>query len=239
MASVFDIAQRTREPELMDDPGLEERRHQGALRGLARINRWSCSAASLWRALRAGLHGGTGAARVLDVATGAGDIPIGLWRYARRRGWRLEIDGCDTSTRALDYARARAAARGSRVRFFQLDVLRDELPTGYDAVISSLFLHHLEDEQAVSVLRKMATSARTLVLVNDLRRDWLGFALAWCGSRTLTRSDVVHIDAPRSVQAAFTSAELHALAEGAGLGGATVRRCWPRRLLLVWRRPLT
>jgi SAM-dependent methyltransferase len=231
------LAQRQREPEIMDDPALDPRRHRAALRGLARINRVSASVQTLWSAIR----GLTGQAdreplRVLDVATGAGDIPIGLWQRARRSGISLDVDACDTSPRAVTFARQAAARLHASVSFFQLDVLRQEIPAGYDVVMASLFLHHLDEAQAGLVLRKMARAARRLVLVNDLRRDGLGWLLALAGSRLLTTSDTVRVDALRSVCAAFTLDEVRAVAADAGLHSVTVRRCWPRRLLLTWQR---
>jgi hypothetical protein len=76
-----------------------------------------------------------------------------------------------------------------------------------------------------------------LVLVDDLNRSWAGLALASAATRLLTTSAVVHTDGPRSVRAAFTPSEALGLAEQAGLTGATVRRHWPCRWQLVWRRP--
>jgi hypothetical protein len=74
------------------------------------------------------------------------------------------------------------------------------------------------------------------VLVNDLRRSRIGLALAHVVTRLLTTSSVVHTDGPLSVRAAFTTQEALALAERAGLTGPTVRRIWPFRWLLTWKR---
>jgi hypothetical protein len=106
-----------------------------------------------------------------------------------------------------------------------------------DVVMCSLFLHHLAEPAAISLLANMARAAHRLVLVNDLARGRLGFLLAWTTARVLTRSKMVHVDAPRSVQGAFTLAEARVLAERAGLAGATVRGRWPCRFLLQWQRP--
>src|SRR5438270_878835 len=110
---------------------------------------------------------------------------------------------------------------GAEVRFFQADVLREPLPSGYDAVISSLFLHHLTEEQAVALLRRMGAAGR-IVLVNDLVRSRPGYLLAWLGTRLLSRSEVVHFDGQRSVEGAFTPVEARRLAEAAGLAGDVV-----------------
>lgn len=233
----INLARRQREPEIMDDPGLDPPRHRAALRGLARLNRWSASLRIVWSGVRPlVLAAGRQPLRVLDVATGGGDLPIGLWKRARRCGVPLEIHACDASPHALDYARQNAAQAGANVTFLLLDALRDEFPPDYDIVVSSLFLHHLDEPDAVLLLKKMAGAARHCVLVNDLRRDGLGLLLACAGSRLLTTSDVVHTDAVRSVRAAFAPAEVDALAVRAGLKGVRVEDRWPRRFLLTWRR---
>jgi SAM-dependent methyltransferase len=234
----FDVHTRRREPELMDQPGLDEDRHIAALRGLERINRWSGSAAILWPAIRMqAFLARPSVLRVLDVASGAGDVAIRLWQWARAAQLLLDVAGCDCSRTALAHARRVASAQQADVHFFEWDALTGSLPEGYDVVASSLFLHHLDEEAAVGLLRRMAAAARRLVLVNDLRRTTAGLLLAYVGTRMLSASPVVHRDGPLSVAAAFTPNELRALAKQAGLAGAVVTRRWPARILLSWTNP--
>lgn len=229
---------RQLEPEIMDDPALDEARHLSALRGLRRLNRVSGSAGILWAPIRRFLEmSPRQACRVLDIATGAGDIPIELWRRARRAGVSLHVAGCDKSPRAVAYARQCAVAVGIDAEFFTLDALSAPIPPGYDIIISSLFLHHLDEEQAVQVLQGMARATGRLVLVHDLVRRPAGLALAYVGTRLCSASPVVRHDGPQSVRAAFTLEEVSALARRAGLVGATVVPRWPCRYLLIWRRP--
>ena len=61
-------------------------------------------------------------------------------------------------------------------------------------VFSTLFLHHLSEDDAVSFLRRMADNARRLVVVLDLERTRLGYLLAYAGVRVLTTSDVARFD---------------------------------------------
>ncbi len=222
----------------MDDPVLDGDHHEAALRGLSRLNYVSGSARSIWPSLAAlARQLDRRQLRVLDVATGAGDVPVRLWRMARRAGLQLEIHGLDVSPRAVAFAAKRAAAEQAAVHFSVLDVLAGSLPGGYDVVACSLFLHHLAEEQAVLLLQAMANATQHLVLVNDLRRSAVGLALTHLAAWTLSGSDVVRVDGPRSVRAAFTVIEAAALARAAGLKGATVERHWPFRFLLSWERP--
>jgi SAM-dependent methyltransferase len=231
------LRHRVRLPELMDQPGLDRHAHVHALHSLERINRWSRSSRILWPAIRAlAREQPNRPVRLLDIATGAGDVPIRLCQLARQENIALEVAACDISDEALKHARGRAAA-GASIEFFRLDVVHESLPTGYDVLVSSLFLHHLDDGDARSLFRRMGEAAGRLILVNDLRRSVVGLLMARIGTQLLSRSHVVHVDGPISVKAAFTITEAQRLAEEAGLSNATVRSRWPCRFLLQWRRP--
>lgn len=233
---------RTLEPEIMDDPALDADRHYGALHGLARINRWSGSVRIVWPAILALCNSHPDRTfTVLDLATGGGDIPLGLYLRAKRLGLKLRVRGCDCSPRAVAFARERAkqAGAGSDLEYFELDALKDDLPTDDDVLLSSLFLHHLNAEDAETLLRRMAQSAQHLVLINDLLRSRTGLLLAHTATHLLTTSAVVHADGPQSVRAAFTLDEIRTMAHRAGLPGCSIEKRWPCRFLLNWRRPET
>jgi SAM-dependent methyltransferase len=229
---------RVREPELMDQPGLEEPLHRVALAGLGRINRFSGSGRIIWNAVeRLVATNGSRAWRLLDLGSGGGDVAIDVARRAARAGARVTVDGFDMSPFAVRYATARATERQvENVQFFRRDVLNEPLPEGYDVVMCSLFLHHFPEDVASALLARMAGAAERLVLVNDLCRSALGYWLAWLGCRFLTRSPIVRVDGPLSVQSAFSMKEIQEVARQGGLAGAVVEPRWPCRFLLQWSR---
>lgn len=232
------LATRQRRPELMDQPDLDPSQLRLALKGIARVNRLSFSSRLLWRSIRhLAKQTRPRPLRVLDLACGSGDVAITLASRARAAKLAVQITGCDINPVAIEFARQKALDSGADIRFHTLDVLNEDLPSGFDIVTCSLFLHHLEEKDAERVLRKMRRATRQLVLVNDLVRSRWGFLLAWVGTRVLSRSPIVHFDGPVSVEGAFTRAEAQNIAERAGLHGATVRRRWPFRYLLSWSRP--
>jgi len=234
----FALRQRDRQPELMDDPGLDPAAHRHALAGLARLNRVSGSAAAVWPAVRRLALATPGRpVKVLDVATGSGDVLLDLMRKASRAGVALDAAGCDLSPVAVATATDATSRAKVPARFFAADVLRQPLPAGYDAVICSLFLHHLDRDAAVGLLGRMRAAGPRLIVVNDLARSAFNYAVVWVGARLLSRSPVVHVDGPLSVRAAFTPAELLAVADDAGLAGATVTPHFPGRMVLEWRAP--
>jgi len=231
------LAVRCREPELMDQPDLDNTAHRHALTGLARVNQFSRSSAILWPAiLQLGRQSQGRPVRVLDVACGGGDLLLDLKSRAERSGVPLELAGCDVSPVALRVGVERAEQKGLSVKFFEADVIASPLPDDYDVVMCSTFLHHLDDQEAAGLLANMGKAARRMVLVNDLTRSQLGYLLALIGTRLLTRSYVVHFDGPQSVRSAFSIDEVAAMAKTAGLNGAQFSRHWPQRFLLKWKR---
>ncbi len=232
-----DLRERRREPELMDDPSLDAAQHDAALRGLARLNAASRSHAVLWprvaEVARSANRSGR-PLRVLDVATGSGDLPLAMAHLARKAGLDLHWSVCDVSAHALDVAVRRAAQAGFAFTTHQLDATTHELPAN-DVSICSLFVHHLDPPQVIRLLASMHQASSMAIGINDLDRSRLGYALAWIVGRILSRSPIVHHDAPVSVQASFRPAEIAALARAAGLGETTIERAWPARWRL-WKR---
>lgn len=234
-----DLSVRDRRPELMDQPGIDAGVHRDALAGLERVNRLSFAAAALYRPITARMQSEPSRRwKLLDVACGAGDVPITLTRATAEAGLSLKVAGCDISETAVAHARANAERADVAAEFFRRDVLADGLPGGYDFVTCSLFLHHLDTPDAVTLLRAIGDAAGAFGLVSDLRRTRLGYALAVAGTRILSRSRIVRIDGPLSVRAAFTTDEALRLAEQAELAGrVTIRRIWPQRFLMTIEAP--
>jgi 2-polyprenyl-3-methyl-5-hydroxy-6-metoxy-1,4-benzoquinol methylase len=235
MSWLPNLTRRNVQPEVMDQRDLDARRHRQALAGLARINWWSRSARIVWPQIaQLARERGASRLRVLDVASGGGDVPIAVWRLARRAGLDLDIVGCDISPLAVETAASRAEASAAKLRFEMHDAVHGPIPAGFDVVMSSLFLHHLPTPDALPWLERMAEAAGLLLLINDLRRSMRGYLLAQAACLTLTRSGIVHVDGPRSVEGAFTLAEARALCEQAKLKNVLLQKRWPFRFLICW-----
>ncbi|QEY31247.1 methyltransferase domain-containing protein [Synechococcus sp. RSCCF101] len=229
------LNQRDRRPEVMDQPGLDPREHERALAGLRRINAVSrCSAGLLEPIAQLARNHPDAPLSVLELACGGGDTAIDLAQMAERRGIDLRIRACDINPEAIRIATANARRRGVELDLFVADALEPPTDATADVVLCTLFAHHLDGPDVIRLLLGMAARARRLVLVDDLIRSRLGYALAWMGTRLLSRSWVVHTDGPLSVRAAFTASEILELAHQAGLSSVRLQRTWPERYLLSW-----
>ncbi len=201
----MDVCQRQLQPEWMDDPWLDHSRRIGALNGLHRINAWSRTANYLWRAItHIASRRNLNQLRVLDVACGDGDLAIQIADRAARTNAKLEVYGCDISTTAVRHAATSAKQLAvTNCEFFVHDVLGDPLPSGFDIVVSTLFLHHLEHGQAVGLLKSMARqeacggcmNARAVMALRAIRLDHV---LENCDPSTVELLAIYH--AGRSVE---------------------------------------
>ncbi len=226
---------RVRVNELMDRPDLPAQEHELALRGLESINRISRTAQALLPPIQSL---GRRELTLLDIACGGGDVPVTLARLARAQGIDLHLTLFDRSETALSRALTSARQAGIPCQTLCGDLVRDDLPQA-DVVTNSLFLHHLDRGDAVLALSRLYRAAGRLVIVSDLRRSRMGLALAWTTTRLLSPSHIVRHDGPISVRAAWSIPELRQMADDAGMESASIRHCWPWRMLLVYRKDRT
>ena len=211
--------------ELLDGPLDDEAALAGNLRDLRRINRLlggvRLSRLAIDLLLRvAPTHLDLSPMSLIDVGTGAVDIPVALLADARRRGRRLEVIAVDARPEVLETARAIRPALG-RVAGLALGVSDGRsLPhpdRSIDIAHASLLIHHLEPDEAVALLVEMARVARVGVVVNDLNRGRLHWLGAWLIGHLLTRNRYTRRDAPLSVRRAYTRREMRGLLARAGL----------------------
>ena len=205
--------------ELLDGPLGDPVVLTGNLRDLERVNRWLGGVSLSARALRT-LTDGLDDLRVLDVGTGAADIPLALLERARRDGRRLHVTGIDTRPEIVAAATARTPSLRSTagLELHLGDGRSLPYDTGmFDVAHASMVVHHLEPDDAVRLLAEMRRVARTGIIVNDLVRGRLAWRGAWILAHGLTRNRFTRHDAPLSVRRAYTETELADLLGRAGL----------------------
>src|SRR5689334_21930096 len=136
--------------ELLDDPAADPTVVAQSLGNIARANRWFGGAGAVRYGLARVLHSvpHTRSLSLLDLGTGAGDLPRDAARWAARRGWRLVPVGLERSRVAAGLARA--AGCPCAVGCAGAAPFRDK---SVDLVLVSQVLHHLSPDSAVRLLR--------------------------------------------------------------------------------------
>jgi hypothetical protein len=199
---------RRRGIELLDDPSTDAALATRALRDVARSNRLfggaSAVIAELVPVVGAAARAGA-TVSLLDVGTGAGDIPEIARRVAARDAVRLFTMGLEITPALAAASRARSgdAVAGSALALPFAD-------HSIDIVTCSQVLHHFEAAEGAALLAEMNRVARVRVIVADLRRAWAAAAGFWIASWALGFHPVTRHDGVVSVLRGFRAGELAA-----------------------------
>ncbi len=221
MASLLNV--RSTAHELLDADQLDAIELRKNLREMAMLNRLPGGIGDSVRAVER-LLGEQSEGTVLDVGTGSGDF---VRRLRRRR--HVEVIASDLRPEVLEIA-ARNLAGTNHVTLLQADARAIPLADGeVDVAHASLLMHHFDPDDAIVALAEMRRVARLGVVINDLRRGVVPFALTAATVLALSRAAYTRHDGVLSARRAYTLAELDTLAARAGLK-RTQRsgRLWPR-----------
>ena len=219
------MRQRSPATEWMDTEAVTAADYAACLADLATVNTVTLARLPTLGFMRQAVRrAGARPLRVLDVACGEGDMLRRLHRWGRHTGHPLELTGLDLSAQGIEAARA-ATPDDVPITYRCADAFDPALEP-FDVIISSLFTHHLADDQVVAFLRMMEAKATVGWFVNDLHRH----PLAYHGFRALSTlagwHRFVRHDGPVSVARSFRRAEWQHLVTRAGLAAPPVRISW-------------
>jgi SAM-dependent methyltransferase len=211
-----DLSVRSNESEWMDDLSRPDEEFQEAYRELTAVNKWLGGIHAVDRFLPDKNQTIT----ILDVAAGGCDVGEALMK--RRK---CTVVSLDLNLRGLRFA---VDTMPLAANAFQLPFADNS----FDAVISSLFFHHLSNSECIRVLSEMWRTTRRLLIVNDLHRHRLAHLSIRVLSVLLSRSTMFRNDSAASVRRAFKPSELLDISRQAHVPGRIVRS-FPFRLVLV------
>ncbi|WP_309081360.1 class I SAM-dependent methyltransferase [Zhihengliuella sp.] len=167
---------------------------------------------------------------LLDVGSGAGDIPRAFVRWAARDGFALDVTAIDPDDRADAHMRSLPPLPGLAVRRAHTSDLVAE-GARYDVVTSNHLLHHLDAGQLAGLLRDSEALAGRLAVHSDIARTRIGYALFSAGTLPLPGS-FIREDGLTSIRRSYRRDELRAAVPE----GWRVESQVPFRNLLIHRR---
>jgi SAM-dependent methyltransferase len=219
------------ELEIMDRPQPVSAELESDLENIRQLNRWFGSYALISMFLSRWIKPGA-RMRVVDLATGSGDIPRLIAEYGRKVGAELQIDALDRQSATLEIA-GKLSARYPEVAFVEGNLLEWNPTEPYDLVLCTMALHHFSDDDAIRVLQRCRDLSRKFVLVSDLCRGWFGaigvhFLTAIMFSEPMTKHD-----ARLSIARAFSFSEMNQLARRAGWASFG-RKTFPFARQAIW-----
>lgn len=223
-------------PELMDDLAADPGLTRQSLRELAFLNTYFGGYPIVLGAfdrLLPRLRALGRPVRVLDLATGSGDVLRKVAQWARRRNLPLTGVGIDINPVMAAYASAQSQGY-PELRYEVADSWsRELLAHAPDVVLSSQFCHHLSDDELVRYLRWLYELSGTALVVSDLHRHPVAFHFIRLATRVFSRSEQVRYDAPLSVARGMTGPEWRAALAAAGISGYRLGWRWAFRWQIV------
>ena len=235
-------AERTRPrdlPELMD-ACTDRAMLAGCLRDLAWANRLTGSYRPTLRFISRSLQRRPASPRplrILDVGAGYGDVLRRIVRWAASRRLAVELTGIDLHPLTASIAAEATAKAGlpSGVIAWETGNCMEKTAPAPDLIISSLVMHHLEDEEIIAMLRWMEQTARLGWFINDLERQPIPARLWGVLATGMRWHPFLHHDGPVSFRRAFRAADWSRLLARAGVAAeaVSIERVFPARLCVA------
>ena len=142
---------------------------------------------------------------LLEVASGTSDGPRAAAERARKRGIFLRNTCLDRNFAHVEKGATAVVGDALDLPFAN---------ESFDLVSCGLFAHHLESAEIVRLAQEALRVARVALLINDLERNLLHWAMAGIG-RPLWRSRLTRHDSVVSVRRSYTPEELRSLLQQA------------------------
>ena len=203
-------------PELMDEPCSREVMRD-CLRDLARVNRWffAYRPTLAWLDSLA-LRSRGRPVHILDVGCGYGDTLRRIEQWAIQRHVAVELTGCDLNPDTISIA-AESTPETSRIRWIASDIFALSPDKPVDIVVSSLFTHHLSEDNIVRFIEWMERTSQIGWFINDLSRASVPYRLFKAFARIANLHPFVQHDGPVSIARAFIPEDWCRMCAAAGL----------------------
>ena len=229
----MNLKTRSTAEELLDQPGIPQADLFQNLRELDVINRLLGGHDATLKGIKKLMTDKNRTYRIIDLGCGGGDSLLAIHRWAKKRGYKVELTGLDLLPDAIEYAK-QTSGKDVDINWICSDFKL--LETGkqeYDIAICALFCHHLYGDNLDALLKKMYQIASVGVVINDLHRHWFAYhSIKWL-TAILSRSHLVKNDAPMSVSKGFLRSELTGLLDRLGFKHFSVSWIWAFRWMVL------
>lgn len=168
--------------------------------------------------------------KIADVGCGGGDTLIRMAEWCSKNEIEAELVGIDIKKECIEYASLKTAGYPN-ISFITSDyrLVSDQ----FDIIHSSMFTHHLDDEQLNHYLSWAKNNTNLGVIVNDIHRHPLAYYSIKYITRLVSNSYLVKNDACLSVLRSFKANEWPVHAAKAGWKICDVHWNWAFRYTTV------
>lgn len=214
---MVDTRHRSKEIEIMDDLDMSGELLIDTLDRIAQINRWLGGNALTLSGLEKILEGQLKEKvyRIVDLGCGNGDMLRAIADFGKRKGWRFELIGVDANQATIDHARSLSSGYEA-IEYAYQDVFSEAFAAvEFDIALSTLFMHHFDDESAVGLMKQLMERATVGVVVNDLQRNAIAYYL-FTIIATIIGNPMVKTDGLISILRGYKRSDLEKYAQQVG-----------------------
>lgn len=231
---MFEI--RVNKPEFLDAADCDPKLASGSYRLMRLVNRFAGGTRVVKDFLAREISGcdQTRPIRILDIGSGTCDIPLAITKWARKKSLKIEFTCIETNETALKVASENIKKSGlDSIELRHESIFELNCRQHFDYIIGSLFFHHFQNEQILTIIEKLRSYVFKGILINDLRRNPISFA--GCSVLVCLLSKDLKHDALLSIRKGFKSEELFRLLSGVQGAHVEVRNQSLSRLAAVIR----
>ncbi len=232
MPLFIDTTYRSNATELMDDFSMKGELLRDSLDKLGKINKWLGGNHVTLDGLRQLLKNQPKEKvyTIVDLGCGHGDILRLIADYGRKNNFSFNLIGIDANEDAIDYA-VELSEDYDELSFSNMDVFSEEFQAlDYDIVLSTLFLHHLNQGEIQQLLKKINSKATLGIVINDLHRSRMAYGLFKVLGLVVSNPMIVQ-DGLTSILRAFKRQELENISKQLNLKSQI---CWKWAFRYQW-----
>ncbi|MBC2843945.1 methyltransferase domain-containing protein [Winogradskyella flava] len=214
MSLFVDTTYRSTATEIMDDFSMKGELLRDTLDKLGQINKWLGGNHVTLNGLKELLKDQPKdkAYTIIDLGCGHGDILRLIADYGRHHNYSFHLIGIDANQDAIKYANELSKDYGE-LTFKNLDIFSKDFENlDYDMVLSTLFLHHFNQNEIHTLLKKLTAKSKLGIVINDLHRNKMAYGLFKLLGLVISNHMIVQ-DGLTSILRAFKREELESISE--------------------------
>ena len=228
----MNFSHRSYEKELLDADNLPIAALQRNLKELELINKYLGGHQITIKGLRS-LIGNKKEIFVCEVGCGGGDNLKAIDKWCYKNGIKSILTGIDINKHCIAYAKNNCTSL-KNVTFITSDYKDATFDLKKpDIVFSSLFCHHLNDDELIELVNWSKLNSGIGFFINDLHRSPLAYYPIKFLTKMFSRSYLVKNDAPLSVKRSFIKKDWIKLLSQTRLNKYTIQWRWAFRWLVI------
>lgn len=221
---------RSTETEIMDDFSMEGELLRKTLDKIAAINHWLGGNRITIDGLKELLKNQSKnqPLTIVDLGCGNGDMLREVAKFGRKNGWKFQLIGIDANEFTVNYAKEKSQ-NFPEIQYLYQNIFSEEFRNlNYDIALCTLFLHHFNHQEILSLLSQISNKTKIGIVINDLQRSKIAYFLFQLLTIFILNK-MVRADGLTSILRGFKKSELFQIAKKLNFKNSKIQWRWAFR----------